>query len=95
MKMFLWGCLGFAVAGFAFWIVTTTETVPPHPLPLVLLALIFGVSPLGTFWMLFMVIRHEKRMMPYALLAFFPYSFLGYYFERVKGNSKRKLSSLD
>jgi hypothetical protein len=89
MKNFLWVCLGFAVTGFAFWIVTTTETIPPRPLPLVLLALVFGVSPLGTFWMLYMVIRHEKRIMPYALLAFVPYFFLGYYFERVRGSSKR------
>ena len=90
VKNFLWVCLGFAVTGFAFWIVTTTETIPPRPLPLVLLALVFGVSPLGTFWMLYMVIRHEKRIMPYALLAFIPYFFLGYYFERVRGRCKRE-----
>jgi hypothetical protein len=89
MKMVLWGCLGFAVAGLAFWIVTATETIPPRPLPLVLLALIFGVSPIGTFWMLFIVIRHEKRIVPYVLLAFIPYFSLGYYFERVRSRNKR------
>ena len=90
VKTFLWVCLGFAVTGLAFWIVTTTETIPPRPLPLLVLALVFGVSPLGTFWMLYTVIRHEKRIMPYALLAFIPYFFLGYYFERVRGRSKRE-----
>jgi hypothetical protein len=90
MKTLLWACLGFAVTGFAFWIVTTTETIPLRPLPLVMLALVFAVSPFGTFWMLYMVIRHEKRIMPYVFLAFIPYFFLGYYFERVKGRRKRE-----
>jgi len=38
--------------------------------------------------MLYMVIRHERRIKPYVLLAFIPYFFLGYYFERVRGRSK-------
>lgn len=85
MKMFVWAILGFAMAGLAFWIVSSTETIPPHPLPLAVLAFIFGVAPLGSFWMMFMAIRYESRPWPYVLLAFLPYTFLGYYFERVRG----------
>lgn len=85
MKMFLWAIVGLAVAGFAFWFVTSSATVPPHPLPILVLALIFGVSPIGSFWMLYIVIRHEKHPLPYILLAFIPYFSLGYYFERVRG----------
>jgi hypothetical protein len=85
MKTFLWVCLGMVVTGFAFWIVTTTETIPLRPLPIVGLALVFAVSPIGTFWMMYMAVRYEKRPLPYLLLAFIPYFFLGYYFERVRG----------
>jgi hypothetical protein len=84
IKMFLWATFGFAVAGVAFWIVTSTETVPPRPLPLLVLALVFGVSPLGAFWMLYRVIRYERHPFPFILLAFIPYFFLGYYIERVR-----------
>jgi hypothetical protein len=82
--MFLWVILGVAVAGLAFWIVTSSATIPPRPLPLLMLALVFGVSPVGSFWMLYVVIRYEKHPLSYALLAFVPYFFVGYYFERVR-----------
>ena len=85
MKMFLWAILGLAVAGLAFWIVTSIETVPPRPIPLLVLALVFGVGPLGSFWIMYMAIRYEKHPLPYVLLAFIPYFFLGYYLERVQG----------
>jgi hypothetical protein len=85
MKMFLYAILGLAVAALAFWVVTSTATIPPHPLPMLVLALVFGVSPLGSFWMLYTVIRYEKRPLPYIFLAFVPYLFVGYYFERIRG----------
>jgi hypothetical protein len=90
MRTFLWMCLGFAVTGWAFWVVTTKPTIPPNPLSILMLALVFGISPIGSFWMLYMVIRHEKRTMPYALLAFIPYFFVGYYFDRVRSRSKQQ-----
>jgi hypothetical protein len=85
VKMFLWALIGMVVAGLAFWFVTSAATVPERPLPLLVLTLVFGTSPLGTFWMLYMAIRYEKHPSPYVLLAFVPYFFLGYYFERVRG----------
>jgi hypothetical protein len=88
VKMFLWAILGTALAGVAFWLVTSTATIPPHPLPLLVLALFFGVSPLGAFWMMYMAVRYERQPLPYFLLAFIPYFFLGYYFERVRGRSR-------
>lgn len=90
MRMFLWVILGFAVTVLAFWIVTSTATIPPHPLPLLMLALVFGVAPVGTFWMLYVVIRYEKHPLSYVLLAFVPYFFAGYYFERVRGKGLEK-----
>jgi hypothetical protein len=88
--MLLWVILGSAVTGLAFWIVTSTATIPPHPLPLLLLALVFCVPPLGTFWMLYAVIRHERHPLSYVLLAFVPYFFVGYYFERVRRKGLEK-----
>jgi hypothetical protein len=85
MKMLLWAIVAFAATGFAFWFVTSTATVSPHPLLIIPLGLIFCAAPLGTFWMLYMVIRHEGRPLPYILLAFIPFFFLGYYFERIRG----------
>ena len=85
MKSFLWVTIGLIVSGLAFWIVTSTETVPARPLPILVLALIFAVSPLGSFWMMYMAIRYEENPLPYILLAFIPYYSLGYYFERVRG----------
>ena len=89
MKKLLWAIFGSSVAGVAFWIVTSTETVPPRPLPILVLALIFVVGPIGSFWMMYRVIRYERHPFPYVLLAFIPYFFLGYYFERVRGQTTR------
>ena len=84
-KMFVWVIVGLTVAGAAFWFVASSATVPFNPLLLVPVSLIFGVSPIGTFWMLYIVIRYEKRPLPYILLAFIPFFSVGYYFERVRG----------
>ena len=49
-----------------------------------LFVVVFAVPPFGAFWMLYMSVRHEKRPLPMILLAFIPYTFLWYYFERVR-----------
>lgn len=50
-----------------------------------LLALLVFVAPgVGTLWMLWSCIRYERRPLPFVLLAFVPYAFLWYYFERVE-----------
>jgi len=83
MKMFLWILLGFSVAGMAFWMIATTG-VPQDPLLMLLVIVVFAVPPFGAFWMLYMSVRHEKHPLPMILLAFIPYTFLWYYFERVR-----------
>ena len=82
-----WAAIGCGVAGLAFWIVTTTETIPPKPFPLLILFLVFGFGPVGGFWMMYMAIRYEARPFRYLLLAFVPYYFIGYYFERIRGRN--------
>lgn len=85
MKKLLWMIPGLAMIGFAFWVVTTSVPIPPSPINLLWLGLVFGVPPLGGFWMWYMAIRYEKQPLQYILLAFIPYFFLWYYFERVRG----------
>ena len=84
-KMFVWVIVGLVVAGATFWFVTSNGPVPASPMSIVAIALVFVISPIGSFWMLYIVIRYEKRPMLYILLAFLPYFSLGYYFERVRG----------
>ena len=44
---------------------------------------LFGISPIGAFWMMYMSIRYEKHPLPIVLLSFIPFTFLWYYLERV------------
>jgi hypothetical protein len=82
MKLFLWVLLGLAILRTAFWLITTSAG--QNPLIILLSVLVFAVPPLGTFWMFYVTIRYEKRPLPLILVAFVPYAFLWYYFERVR-----------
>jgi hypothetical protein len=86
--MVFWILLGFAATGLAFWIVTSSW-VPTSPLVQILTVAFFGIAPVGAFWMLYVVIRFEKRPFPLILLAFIPYGFVAYYFERVRPRKHR------
>jgi hypothetical protein len=89
MKLLFWILLGLGVTGVAFWMVIS-PWFPKNPL-LEDLAIVFFMAPsVGAFWMLYMVIRHEKRPMPLVLLAFIPYTFLWYYFERIRSRNVQR-----
>jgi hypothetical protein len=83
MKIFLWVLLGFTVAGVAFYIVIS-PWFPRNPVTEFLAFVFFGAPSVGAFWMLYLVIRYERHPLPLILLAFLPYTFLWYYFERVR-----------
>ena len=83
MKIFLWILLGIAVTALAFWMVVSSW-FPRNPVVELLTFAFFGAPSVGAFWMLYMAIRHEKHPLPLILLAFVPYAFLWYYFERVR-----------
>jgi hypothetical protein len=82
MKMLLWILFGFAIPCTALWIIT--EQPPMTPLLVLVLIVVFGVSPVGSFWMLYVAIRYEKNPLPKMLLAFVPFAAFWYYFERVR-----------
>jgi hypothetical protein len=75
--MNVWAFLGIAVTGFAIWFVTTDVTPPQPWLPLIVIP-VFVVPPLGTFWMMYMGVRYERRPMRYVLLAGIPFQQPGY-----------------
>jgi len=82
MKLFLWILFGFVVAGFAFWAIVAEG--PENPFLVSLVVVVFAASPIGAFWMLYTAIRYETHPLPMVLMAFLPFSFLWYYFERVR-----------
>ena len=82
MKLFMWILLGFVVAGLAFWTIATEG--PQNPFLVFLVVVVFAVPPVGAFWMLYVAIRYEMHPLPMVFMAFVPYAFLWYYFERVR-----------
>lgn len=88
MKQLFWVLLGFSVTGLAFWMITMPGVRQSPPLML-LLIMVFVVPPFGSFWMMYMSIRLEAHPLKMILLAFVPYTFVWYYFERVRPRGKR------
>jgi hypothetical protein len=91
----------FLVVGataFALWVVLGSW-VPKSTLALVGVSAFFICSPIGALWMLYDCAVREKPPLIYFLLAFFvPYSFVWYYFDRVRHRNRggvRKLPSTD
>ncbi len=76
------------VCTFVVW-ARITQFSTTDPLDVFLLFVVFGASNLGTFWMLYIVIRYEKRPFPLVLLAFIPYLFLWYYVQRYRHGKPR------
>ena len=83
MKLALWVVFGFAVDGLAAWIVVS-GLAPKSPVVQFLIVVLFGAPPVEGFWMMYMAIRYEKSPLGYTALAFIPFTFLWYYFERVR-----------
>jgi hypothetical protein len=83
MKLALWVLLGFAVDGSAFWAVAS-GLAPKNPAVEFVIFVLFTLPSVGAFWMMYMAIRYEKKPVGYIVLAFVPFTFLWYYFERVR-----------
>ncbi len=83
MKIALLTVVAAVVSVVGFWMVFTPG-IPHVPFfPLMFIA-VFVLPGLGGWWLIFFVIRHEKRIFPIILLAAVPYGFAYYYFERVR-----------
>jgi len=85
--------LGWAVAAVGLnclmaWVVFG-PLFTKNPITLFLIVAVFLAANIGTIWMLYVSIRSEKHPFPFILLAFIPYAFLWYYFERVRPGKHR------
>ena len=84
LRLLLYIVAGFLVMGVAALVVTAGRAPASHPLVLFAFVALFVVPPVGAVWMMYVSIRHEKKPFPMVLLALVPFSFLWYYFERVR-----------
>ena len=84
MKLLFYVVGGFVAMGAAALLITRGQAPANNPAILIAFVALFGIPPLGAFWMIYMSIRHEKNPLPIVLLAFIPFTFLWYYFERVR-----------
>lgn len=88
MKRIGWFCLLFFPSVFIMAIIFYPWKFPLEGTALGSIAMFVGscvfVSQFGNFWMAYQAIRYEERPLPYILLFLVPFSFIYYYFERVK-----------
>jgi hypothetical protein len=81
---------GFIAIALALVVITTGQAPDNHPAMFLPLVALFGIPPFGAFWMMYMSIRHEKNPLPMVLLALIPFTFLWYYFERIRPGKIRR-----
>ena len=85
MKLTIWIVIGILVEGIAFGVIASPN-MPRGSVFVFLVVVIFLLPPFGGFWMIYMAIRYERHPLTTILLAFLPYTFVWYYFERVRPN---------
>jgi len=83
MKTFLYILLVAGLCSLMAWVVFS-RWFTRDPFLIFILIVLFVTPNLGTIWMLYVSVRFEKSPLPFALLAFVPYSFIWYYFQRVR-----------
>jgi hypothetical protein len=91
MKLALYIAGGFLADVLAVILITQDKIPAEHPAMLLALFVLFGIPPVGAFWMMYMAIRYEKNPFPLILLVFIPFTFLWYYFERVRPGKVRRV----
>jgi hypothetical protein len=83
MRNAFWVLVVAALAGFCGWVVIGPWT--PHDQGVVfLLIALFATPNIGAIWMMYTAVRNEAKPLPFVALAFIPFSFLWYYFERYR-----------
>jgi NADH:ubiquinone oxidoreductase subunit 2 (subunit N) len=92
MKLGIYVVGGFAVLGLCFVLLSSSQPPVNNPVVMLCLVALFGIPPLGAFWMMYMAIRHEKNPAPVILLAFIPFAFLWYYFDRFRSGKHKTRS---
>lgn len=83
MKVIFYSSIVIALNTMLAWL-TWSHYSSTNFYVITMVALLFIVPNLGTIWMLYTAVRFEKKPLFFILLAFVPYAFAWYYFERVK-----------
>jgi hypothetical protein len=84
MKILFYVVGGLLALTLGVFLIARGPAPGSNPLVMIALIVIFAIAPLGAFWMMYASIRHEKNPLPMLLLAFIPFTFLWYYFDRVR-----------
>jgi hypothetical protein len=92
MKRGLYIAGGFLPLGLTFFVIAWRQKPVTNPVEVFALAVLFGSPSLGAFLMMYTAIRYERNPAPMILLAFVPFAFLWYYFERVRPGSHKTRS---
>jgi hypothetical protein len=83
MKNVLWVLLIASLGIFCGWVVIGPWE--PHDQAVIfLLMALFAAPNIGAIWMMYTAVRNEAQPFPIVALAFVPFSFLWYYFERYR-----------
>lgn len=83
MKKLLWLLVIAALGVLCGWIVIG-PWIPHNPFAMLLVIVLFTVPNIGALWMMYMAVRYEANPFPFVALAFIPFSFLWYYFDRFR-----------
>lgn len=87
---------GLPIAVIVFFVaaIFTGPKSMVRPYVLFTVLVIILISNCGTIWMLYQLIRFEKKPRRYAPLALIPYSFYWYYYVRIAGR-RRSIAAAD
>lgn len=86
MRKFLWVLFFTLTVGLAasvaqgYWQLSPTLVIG--------LGTFYAIHPIGAVWMIYQCLRYEKSPLPLLLLCLIPYSFVWYYFERVRARKQ-------
>jgi hypothetical protein len=83
MKTLFWLLLIGALGALCGWIVIGPWT-PRNPAAILLVVALFAAPNIGAIWMMYVAVRYEANPFPFVALAFIPFSFLWYYFDRFR-----------
>jgi hypothetical protein len=93
MRRYGWILIIICLTGLQLYVMfapTGPMNFDNHPFLLPAILVLYAAPALGGWWMIFMIIRYEKRVFPLILVPFLiPNAFVWYYFARTR--SKRRV----
>jgi hypothetical protein len=94
LKLLLYTLFSILMTTVAVLLLTRGPAPDSSPVIMIALVVLFGGPAFGAFWMVYMSIRYEKNPFPMIFLAMIPFTFLWFYFERVRRGKLRRYSNV-